>query len=142
MILEMVCLSLPSYFSFNDLVQLTEITTLEQTRTRNRIWTPVRRLFHHHSPSPFHLSEDAQNEEEDPDMIQGIDSEVMEDLDMPKRRDPDALPPKNWMEWVLSKLYIGVAGLGGGNALYSVKAGVLTGLVFCQTPCPLRLTGF
>lgn len=60
------------------------------------------------------------------DKIQGIESSVMDDLGMPRRRDPDALPPHNGFEWLMNKLYHGVANLGGGNALFALKAGVLT----------------
>jgi hypothetical protein len=62
-----------------------------------------------------------------PDIIQGIDPSWMEDLGMPRRRDPDALPPHNMLEWVMSHLYDAVAALGGGNSLFAMKAGVLTG---------------
>ena len=51
----------------------------------------------------------------------------MADLGIPRRRDPDALPPRNFLEWIMSQLYLGVTGLGGGNALFAVKAGLLTG---------------
>jgi hypothetical protein len=53
----------------------------------------------------------------------------MADLGIPQRRDPDALPPKNHFEWIMSNLYRGVTGLGGGNALFTVKAGLLTGML-------------
>lgn len=50
----------------------------------------------------------------------------MEDLGSPQQRDPDALPPRNAFEWVMSVLYYGAAGLVHGNALFAVKAGLFT----------------
>jgi hypothetical protein len=51
---------------------------------------------------------------------------MMEDLGLPRQRDPDALPPRNAFEWVMSVLYYGAAGLAHGNALFAVKAGLFT----------------
>ncbi|KAJ3712876.1 hypothetical protein C8R42DRAFT_727627 [Lentinula raphanica] len=50
-------------------------------------------------------------------------------LPYPKRRDPDALPPGNVWELMGRWVYKRVVGLTGGNALYAVKAGVLTTLM-------------
>ncbi len=53
---------------------------------------------------------------------------------MARKRDPDALPPHNVFEWVMNELYMFVRGCGGGNALYAVKAGILTStfvVAFC-----------
>jgi hypothetical protein len=66
------------------------------------------------------------HDEEDPDTIQGLTPAMMNDLGMARPRDPDALPPSNVFEWLISGIYKFVAGLGGGNALYAVKAGILT----------------
>jgi len=60
------------------------------------------------------------------DVIQGMQKEWKEDLDHPKMRDPDALPPKNAFEWVMNALYRGISELVQGNSLYAIKAGVLT----------------
>ena len=46
---------------------------------------------------------------------------------MPRARDPDALPPRNSTEWVMTLVYKFVMGLGGGNAIFAAKAGVLSG---------------
>jgi hypothetical protein len=51
----------------------------------------------------------------------------MDDLGMPRRRDPDALPPHNLFEWVMSHTFRAISALGTGNTLYAIKAGILTG---------------
>jgi hypothetical protein len=60
------------------------------------------------------------------DVIQGMQKEWREDLGHARRRDPDALPPKNAFEWVMNALYRGFSELAQGNSLYAIKAGVLT----------------
>lgn len=49
------------------------------------------------------------------------------DLGQTRRRDPDALPPSNLFEAVMYWLYHATAALGGGNVLFAIKAGLLTG---------------
>lgn len=49
---------------------------------------------------------------------------------MPRPRDPDALPPRNAFEWVMSILYYAAASLTHGNALFAIKAGLFT-VVLC-----------
>jgi len=61
------------------------------------------------------------------DVIQGLSPEVMEDLGMPRRRDPDALPPRNALESFMNVLYHAVFSFGSGNSLFAVKAGIFTG---------------
>lgn len=63
-------------------------------------------------------------------MIPGIDSTVVRDLGQAVRRDPDALPPRNVVEVIVDRLYRMVASLSYGNALFAIKAGVLTGQRF------------
>ncbi|KIJ58894.1 hypothetical protein HYDPIDRAFT_51292, partial [Hydnomerulius pinastri MD-312] len=60
------------------------------------------------------------------EMIPGIDPALMADLGQAVRRDPDALPPRNTLESVMNWLHRAVKGIGGGNALFAVKAGALT----------------
>lgn len=60
------------------------------------------------------------------DVIQGMQREWREDLGHAKRRDPDALPPKNAFEWIMNALYRGCSELVQGNSLYAIKAGLLT----------------
>lgn len=61
-----------------------------------------------------------------PDVIQGMQREWGEDLGHAKRRDPDAMPPKNAFEWIMNALYRACTELTQGNSLYAIKAGVLT----------------
>jgi hypothetical protein len=51
----------------------------------------------------------------------------MEDLGMPRRRDPDALPPRNAFESFMNLLYHALSSLGRGNFLFAFKAATLTG---------------
>jgi hypothetical protein len=55
----------------------------------------------------------------------------MADLGQAVRRDPDVLPPRNTFESVVNWLYRTITGIGGGNALFALKAGVLTSQAFC-----------
>jgi hypothetical protein len=50
------------------------------------------------------------------------------------RRDPDALPPTNFVERFVNALYMIFTSFGGGNLLFAIKAGILTGalLVFAR----------
>ncbi|KAK1227088.1 hypothetical protein PQX77_009921 [Marasmius sp. AFHP31] len=110
---------------------LGEVVRLEQERRYNRLWTPVSRMFRR---GKWELTDNALNyDEEDPDLVPGMMPGTMDDLGLPRRRDPDALPPRNPFEWIVSHLYRFVAGLGGGNVLYAVKAGILTSKYFPQS---------
>ena len=48
------------------------------------------------------------------------------DLGKAVRRDPDALPPRNALEKTMNWMYHMAKGMGGGNVLYALKAGILT----------------
>jgi hypothetical protein len=61
------------------------------------------------------------------DVIQGLSPETVEDLGVPQRRDPDALPPRNSFEASMNLLYLATASLASGNVLFAIKAAVLTG---------------
>ena len=63
------------------------------------------------------------------DVIQGVEPEWLDDLGLPSRRDPDALPPRNAFELVMNYIYKGTVAMRGGNTLFAVKAAVLTGMV-------------
>ncbi|KAJ7581095.1 hypothetical protein C8J56DRAFT_256925 [Mycena floridula] len=119
------------------LEMLDEIIRLEKERQTNRLWTPARHIF---KWANWNIVE-TNHDEEDPDTIQGLEPAVLEDLGMPRRRDPDALPPGNAIEWLMSHLYRGIGGLGGGNALYAIKAGALTVImcipIFLKSVAPL-----
>ena len=49
------------------------------------------------------------------------------DLGETKPRDPDALPPSNFFELLMFWMFKGFAALGGGNIVFAIKAGLLTG---------------
>ncbi|KAJ7709612.1 hypothetical protein B0H17DRAFT_915317 [Mycena rosella] len=113
--------------SLNVATMLDTIHALQKSRTKSRLWTPAVFLDYW---SNWHLS-DFGEDEEDPDKIQGVPPAVDDyDLGTARRRDPDALPPRNYFEWVMSMLYRGVAGLGGGNILFALKAATLT-IIMC-----------
>lgn len=63
------------------------------------------------------------------DVVQYMDPENSSDPDLgeTKPRDPDALPPANIFELVMFWFYKAFAALGGGNVIFAVKAGLLTG---------------
>lgn len=46
---------------------------------------------------------------------------------LPQRRDPDALPPSNFVERISDFVYQAGGAILNGNLLYAVKAGLLTG---------------
>ena len=60
----------------------------------------------------------------DVDVIPGLERG---DLGEAFQRNPDALPPANSFEVVGSCLHDFFGSLGGGNATFGIKAGVLTG---------------
>lgn len=64
------------------------------------------------------------------DIIQGVQPQWLDDLGMPRRRDPDALPPRNIFEAAMNYIYRGTVALRGGNTLFAIKAAVLTGKIF------------
>lgn len=64
-------------------------------------------------------------------MVRGIDPDTFENPRARGRRDPDALPPRNVLEWAMNRGYEGVRGLAHGNALFAIKAAVLTRELKC-----------
>ncbi|KAH8105763.1 hypothetical protein DFH11DRAFT_1278514 [Phellopilus nigrolimitatus] len=116
--------------SFSELLfsLLEEITRLGKTRSRSRLWFPVLPLkkiltWSKWEPTETNLQQD---EDEDPNIIQGIDPETQESLGQTERRDPDALPPGNAFEAIGNVLYHSISALGRGNAIFGFKAGVLS----------------
>ncbi|KAJ6502261.1 hypothetical protein C8R45DRAFT_818343 [Mycena sanguinolenta] len=108
-------------------IMLDTIHAMEKERKKARLWTPAHKLFL--DWSNWHSSEFDQDEE-DPDKIQGCPPAVEQyDLGMTRRRDPDALPPRNGFEWAMSLLYRGLVELGRGNTLFALKAATLTVLL-------------
>ena len=63
---------------------------------------------------------DLEDEDDDKSLIS-------DDLGMPRVRDPDALPLRNSTEWVMTLIHKFIMGLGGGNAIFAAKAGLLSG---------------
>lgn len=51
----------------------------------------------------------------------------MTDLGKAVKRDPDALAPRNGLEMAMNWIYRAAVGIGGGNMLFALKAGALTG---------------
>ncbi|KAG6918461.1 hypothetical protein DXG01_014088 [Tephrocybe rancida] len=125
-------------FTWIILEMLDEMIRLEQERTTQKLWTPVQRLF---KWSNWQLNDGEQHaEDEDPDTIQGLAPATLEDIGLPQRRDPDALPPRNVFEVFVGYIYFSVTGLAGGNLLFGIKAGVLT--VLLSLPSMLKSTAF
>lgn len=48
---------------------------------------------------------------------------------MTKRRDPDALPPGSLLEALGTMVYHLVSGIGRGNVVFAIKAGILTSML-------------
>ncbi|KAJ7172199.1 hypothetical protein C8R46DRAFT_893839 [Mycena filopes] len=114
--------------SANIATMLDEIHSMETEHAKERLWTPAHRLIL--DWSNWHLPELGEDDE-DPYKIQGVPPALEQlDLGTARRRDPDALPPRNHFEWAMNFLYRSVAELGGGNTLFAVKAATLT-VIMC-----------
>lgn len=113
---------------FSDTLQalLEEITRLETERKHPMLWFPSLKLTKLAFWSTWEFSDDVGGEDENPEVIPGIDNTVVRDLGQAVRRDPDALPPRNAFEAIVDRLYRMVASLSYGNALFAIKAGALT----------------
>ncbi|KIY62539.1 hypothetical protein CYLTODRAFT_494564 [Cylindrobasidium torrendii FP15055 ss-10] len=110
-------------FSNQSARMLDMIISMEQGRSAPRIWTPVKRLFVWNSRN---LLDTDNVDDENPDTVEGLEPNDMEVLGTAKRRDPDALPPTNQFEWVMSKAYSFLKSFGSGDALFALKAAILT----------------
>ncbi|TFK48067.1 hypothetical protein OE88DRAFT_1635639 [Heliocybe sulcata] len=100
---------------------------IEKKRKKLRVWwptIPLRSFFAWTSWEPAENIE--RDDDENPDVIQGMQPEWVDDLGQPRRRDPDVLPPRNVWELIATELYHIAGALGRGNSLYAFKAGVLT----------------
>jgi hypothetical protein len=62
----------------------------------------------------------------DADIVQGVTSQMEQDLGAPAGRDPDALPPRNAVERVAGQIHRAGGALLRGNALFALKGAVLT----------------
>ena len=63
------------------------------------------------------------------DIIQGVEREWLEDLGVPRRRDPDALPPRSTFETIMNQMHKGTVAMWEGNTLFAIKAATLTGMI-------------
>ncbi|KAI0770884.1 hypothetical protein BD413DRAFT_553337 [Trametes elegans] len=110
---------------------LDTIIRLEKECPKAKLWWPGIPLRKWLEWSPWNPSMDMERgDDEDPDIIQGIQPEWNDDLGMTRRRDPDALPPTNTFQYVMHWLYESFTALGRGNALFALKAGMLT-VILC-----------
>jgi len=113
------------------LEMLSEIERLENTRQRRRLWLPLlsfRKLFSWSSwePSDTNVGND---DDEDPDMVIGIDPNNQFGIDVAQRRDPDALPPSNVVEEIGSMIHLAFDALRGANIQFAIKAGIFAALL-------------
>ncbi|KZT35081.1 hypothetical protein SISSUDRAFT_1064765 [Sistotremastrum suecicum HHB10207 ss-3] len=124
------------YFSIALIDMLRHIEKLERERLSSRLWMPILPLHKILAWSPWEASENLEHEsggdEEDPDIIPGLDISAM-DLGDTGARDPDALPPDNIFERVGAWVYHATAGITRGNVIFALKAGVLTVLLSLPT---------
>ncbi|KAG8221785.1 hypothetical protein J3R82DRAFT_2101 [Butyriboletus roseoflavus] len=116
---------------------LGEIIRLETKREAPRVWFPKihwSRLVHRTTWEPSEMVE--RDDDENPDVIPGFDLTSPTDLGQAVRRDPDALPPRNAMEKTVNWIYYKTKQIGGGNALFALKAGILTSETVRSLPRP------
>ncbi|KAL5495894.1 hypothetical protein ACEPAI_1358 [Sanghuangporus weigelae] len=108
-----------------------ELIDLEKTRTHSRLWLPILPFNQIIMRTKWEPPDAGlqHNEDEDPDIIQGIEPEKAELLGHAERRDPDALPPTNMIEAIGTLIYSSVNALGRGNAVFGFKAGFLSVLL-------------
>lgn len=127
-------------------MKLEDIALLEQERPKCCLWLPKMPVLKFFTGGIWEHSIDIDREEdEDPgiyvslyphalwltylvllDIIQGMDP-TFNDLGLAERRDPDALPPRNYFESVMNFLYNLLQALSRGNVLFALKAAMLTG---------------
>ncbi|KAJ3536349.1 hypothetical protein NMY22_g6068 [Coprinellus aureogranulatus] len=107
---------------------LDEILRLEKERPTLKLWTPVQNLF---AASSRDVAENLQHaDDDDPDVIQGAyEMHDPSDLGLPRRRDPDALPPRNWVESAMNLIYHLANSLSHGNCLFAIKAGLVSAVL-------------
>ncbi|KZT24411.1 hypothetical protein NEOLEDRAFT_1207860 [Neolentinus lepideus HHB14362 ss-1] len=104
-----------------------EMIGIEKKRKKLRVWWPTIPLRNFLTWTSWEPAENIErDDDENPDVIQGMQPEWIDDLGEPRRRDPDVLPPRNWHEMVATQLYQIGSALGRGNSLYAFKAGILT----------------
>ncbi|KAG2070593.1 hypothetical protein BDR04DRAFT_1198344 [Suillus decipiens] len=105
---------------------LKEIIRLETERKKPKLWLPsLPKLFARTTGEPS-VTIQHDDDDEDPEMIPGIDPARMTDLGKAVKRDPDALAPRNGLEMVMNWIYRASIAIGRGNVLFALKAGALT----------------
>ncbi|PCH32963.1 hypothetical protein WOLCODRAFT_141429 [Wolfiporia cocos MD-104 SS10] len=118
---------------------LDEITKMEEQNKKARLWLPSFPLSKVWQTGRYENTIEAeQDDDEDPDIIPGMETEWDEDLGMASRRHPDALPPSNLFEHIMAWVHTAIFSLGGGNVMFAVKAGLLT--VILSIPSFLKST--
>lgn len=121
---------------------------MEQERKKAKLWFPTLKVFFFFWYDQWSGLQDMDRDDDEdpgicsrctfrnrllttrfPDIVQLMDPAVENDSDLgqTRRRDPDALPPSNLFELVMLWLYQAGASLGGGNVVFAIKAGLLTG---------------
>ncbi|KAH9933951.1 uncharacterized protein BXZ73DRAFT_45967 [Epithele typhae] len=119
---------------FSSILQeiLNDIIRLEKSSQRSQMWWPSVPFKRFLRSAPW-TEELERGDDEDPDVVQGIQSDWSEDLGLASKRDPDALPPQNAFQECMIKAYDVIHSVGRGNSLFALKAGVLTILLSIPT---------
>ncbi|KAG2336424.1 hypothetical protein BDR05DRAFT_1005899 [Suillus weaverae] len=94
-------------------------------RKKPKIWLPsLPKLF---TWTTWEASENIEHDnDEDPEVIPGMNPAWMTDLGKAVKRDPCALPPRNALEMAMKWIYRAAVSIGGGNVFFPLKTGVLT----------------
>ncbi|KAG9311166.1 hypothetical protein JVU11DRAFT_8233 [Chiua virens] len=119
---------------------LGEIIRLETERETARMWFPRihrSKLLHRTTWEPSESME--RDDDENPDVIPGLDPASQTDLGDAVRRDPDVLPPRNALEKTVNWMYHTAKEIGSGNVLFALKAGILT--ILLALPSFLKSSG-
>ncbi|KAF7419671.1 hypothetical protein PC9H_002263 [Pleurotus ostreatus] len=127
-------------FSHNLLQMFDEILKMEAERRRNKLWTPAHNILF--SWRNWEAVENLEkDDDENPEMIPGIQPTWSADLGEPMPRDPDALPPRNAFELVMNGLYRLALAMGHGNMVFAIKAAILT-VIMCLPSFIKASSGF
>ncbi|KAF9499221.1 hypothetical protein BDN71DRAFT_1384411 [Pleurotus eryngii] len=127
-------------FSHNLLQMLDEILKMEAERPRNKLWTPAHNILF--SWRNWEAVENLEkDDDENPEMIPGMQPTWSADLGEPMPRDPDALPPRNAFELVMNGLYRLALAMGHGNMVFAIKAAILT-VIMCLPSFIKASSGF
>ncbi|KAJ8489973.1 hypothetical protein ONZ45_g13364 [Pleurotus djamor] len=126
--------------SSNILDMIDGVFKMENERPKNKLWTPANNILF--SWSYWEASDSLEkDDDENPEVIQGIQPAWNADLGEPKPRDPDALPPRNSFELVMNAFYRLAKAAGHGNMVFAIKAGILT-VIMCLPSMIKASSGF